>query len=58
MDLEDASFDKVTSTQTLEYIPAVDAAISECTRIRKGYGELLNISILWDYFRFYAAEEN
>ena len=45
MDLEDASFDTVTSTQTLEYIPAVDAAISESTKIRKGYGELLNISI-------------
>ena len=58
MDLEDGSFNTVTSTQTLEYIPDVDASISECTRIRKGYGELLNISILWDYFRFYAAEEN
>ena len=57
MDLEDASFDTVTSTQTLEYIPDVDAAISECTRILKGYGELLNISILWDHFRFYGAEE-
>ena len=46
MDLEDASFDTVTSTQTLEYIPNVDAALSECTRILKGYGEFLNISIL------------
>ena len=35
MDLEDASFDTVTSTQTLEYIPDVDAAISECTRTVK-----------------------
>ena len=57
MDSEDASFDKVTSTQTLEYIPDVDAAISECTRILKGYGEFLNISILWDHFRFFGAEE-
>ena len=57
MDLEDASFDMVTSTQTLEYIPDVDAALSECTRILKSYGEFLNISILWDHFRFYGAEE-
>ena len=57
MDLEDASFDTVTSTQTLEYIPDVDAALSECTRILKGYGEFLNISILWNHFRFFGAEE-
>ena len=57
MDLDDASFDTVTSTQTLEYIPDVEAALSECTRILKGYGEFLNISILWDHFRFYGAEK-
>ena len=57
IELEDASFDTVTSTQTLEYIPDVDAALSECTRILKSYGEFLNVSILWDHFRFYGAEE-
>ena len=57
IDLEDASCDIVTSTQTLEYIPDVDAALSESTRILKGYGEFLNISVLWDHFRFYGAEE-
>ena len=46
MDLDDGSFDTVTATQTLEYIPDVDAALSECTRILKSYGEFLNISIL------------
>ena len=57
MDLDDGSFDTVTATQTLEYIPDVDAALSECTRILKSYGEFLNISILWDHFRFYGVEE-
>ena len=57
MDLDDGSFDTVTATQTLEYIPDVDAALSECTRILKSYGEFLNISILWDHFRFYGGEE-
>ena len=57
MALDDGSFDTVTATQTLEYIPDVDAALSECTRILKSYGEFLNISILWDHFRFYGAEE-
>ena len=57
IDLESANCDVVTSTQTLEYIPDVDAALSECRRLLKSYGEFLNISILWDYFRFYGAEE-
>ena len=57
IDLEDNTCDVVTSTQTLEYIPDVDAALSESTRVLKVNGELVNISILWDHFRFYGAEK-
>lgn len=57
IDLDDASCDIVTSTQTLEYIPTVDAALSECSRILKQYGGFINISILWDHFRFFGAEK-
>ena len=55
--LESASCNVVTSTQTLEYISDIDTALSEFTRLLKSYGEFLNISILWDHFRFYGAEE-
>ena len=57
IDLEDNACDVVTSTQTLEYIADVDAALSESTRVLKVNGELVNISILWDHFRFYGAEK-
>ncbi|GIR32442.1 MAG: hypothetical protein CM15mP45_17380 [Deltaproteobacteria bacterium] len=57
INLEDNTCDVVTSTQTLEYIPDVDAALSESTRVLKSDGELVNISILWDHFRFYGAEK-
>ena len=39
IDLEDNTCDVVTSTQTLEYIPDVDAALSESTRVLKVNGE-------------------
>ena len=39
--IEDASFNMLNSRQTLEYIPNVDAALSECTSIIKGYGGVL-----------------
>ena len=57
IDLEDNSCDVVTSTQTLEYIPDVDAALEESTRVLKTNGEFANISILWEHFRFYGAEK-
>ena len=57
IDLEDNTCDVVTSTQTLEYIPDVDAALSASPRVLKVDGELVNISILWDHFRFYGAEK-
>ena len=55
--LEDASCDAATSTQALEYIPDVDAALTEISRILKPGGAFVNISILWDHFCFHGAEE-
>ena len=54
--LPDDSCDAATSTQALEYIPDVDAALAEITRVLKPRGSLVNVSILWDHFRFYGAE--
>ena len=46
-----------TSTQALEYIPDVDPALDEITRVLKPGGAFVNVSILWDHFKFYGAEE-
>lgn len=54
--LPDGSCDLVTSTQTLEYIPDVNTALDECVRLMGVKSEFINISILWDYFKFYGAE--
>ena len=54
--LPDDSCDAATSTQALEYIPDVDAALDEITRVLKPGGNLVNVSILWDHFRFYGAD--
>ncbi len=56
-DLQDESCDSATSTQALEYIPNVDAALDEITRIIKPGGAFVNISILWDHFKFFGADE-
>ena len=45
-----------TSTQALEYIPDVDISLDEITRILKPGGAFVNVSILWDHFKFYGAE--
>ena len=42
-DLQDESCDSATSTQALEYIPNVDAALDEITRIIKPGGAFVNI---------------
>ena len=55
--LQDKSCDSATSTQALEYIPNVDAALDEITRIIKPGGAFVNISILWDHFKFFGADE-
>ena len=49
--------DLATSTQALEYIPDVDSALDEITRVLKPGGAFVNVSILWDHFKFYGAEE-
>ena len=55
--LEDVSCDIVTSTQAYEYVKDVDKALSESSRVLKPGGAFVNVSILWDYFRFHGAEE-
>ena len=55
--LQDKSCDSATSTQALEYIPNVDAALDEITRIIKPGGAFVNISILWDHFKFFGANK-
>jgi len=55
--LPDDCCDAATSTQALEYILDVDGALSEIQRVLKPGGSLVNISILWDHFRFHGAEE-
>ena len=49
--------DSATSTQALEYSPDVDSALDEITRVLKPGGAFVNVSILWDHFKFYGAEE-
>ena len=56
-DLQDESCDSATSTQALEYIPNVDAALDEITRVMKTGGAFVNISILWDHFKFFGADK-
>jgi SAM-dependent methyltransferase len=46
-----------TSTQALEYIPDVDKALDEITSILKSGGAFVNISILWDHFKFNGADQ-
>ena len=55
--LDDDICDAATSTQALEYISDVDAALAEITRVLKPGGAFVNISILWDHFRFHGAAE-
>jgi arsenite methyltransferase len=53
---EDASFDCLASIQMLEYVPDVDAAISEARRVLKSGGKAALVSVLWDHWRFHGAE--
>ena len=47
----------VTSTQALEYVPDVEPALDEITRILKPGGAFVNVSILWDHLKFHGADE-
>tara|TARA_Y100000591_G_scaffold292964_1_gene280560 strand:+ start:1822 stop:2592 length:771 start_codon:yes stop_codon:yes gene_type:complete len=55
--IEDKFCDRITSTQTLEYIKDIDSSLKELKRISKKNSKFVNISILWDYFRFYGPEK-
>ena len=56
-ELQSDCCNSVTSTQALEYIPDVDLALDEITRVLKPGGAFVNVSILWDHFKFYGADE-
>tara|TARA_E500000081_G_scaffold37612_1_gene41061 strand:- start:135 stop:905 length:771 start_codon:yes stop_codon:yes gene_type:complete len=58
INLEKNSCDAVASAQTFEYIEDVDESIEEVARILKPSSIFANISILWDYYKFYGAEDN
>ncbi len=57
INVNDSSCDKITATQTLEYIEDIDTSLIEIKRISKTNSKFVNVSILWDYFRFYGPEK-
>ena len=57
IDMDDASCDSITSTQTLKYIEDVDAALNEIRRLLKNHSRFVNISTLWDYFGFHGPDK-
>ena len=56
MPFDDASFDRLASIQTLEYVPDVDAALGEARRVLKPGGRAALVSVLWDHWRFHGAD--
>ena len=57
INIENNYCDRVTATQTLEYIKDIDLSLNELKRISKKKSKFINVSILWDYFRFYGPEK-
>ena len=57
IDLESESVDAVASIQTFEYIDDIDEALTEIKRLLKPRAKFLNISTLWDYYRFHGPEK-
>ena len=57
IDLESDSIDAVASIQTFEYINDIDEALIEIKRLLKQQAKFLNISTLWDYYRFHGPEK-
>ena len=57
VDLENHSCDAICSVQTFEYIDNVDDSIKELTRLLKPSSIFVNISILWEYYKFFGADE-
>lgn len=56
LQLDDHSFDGVSSIQVLEYISAIDEALREIRRMMKRGGRAAFLSVLWDTFRFHGAD--
>ena len=57
IELKAKSCDSVTSIQTLEYIKNLDSTLAEITRILRSNSIFINVSVLWDHFKFYGPEE-
>jgi ubiquinone/menaquinone biosynthesis C-methylase UbiE len=57
IDLPDASCDAIASIQTLDYIEDVDTTLDEVVRLLKPRSSFVNVSVLWDHFKFHGADE-
>jgi len=57
IDIDNKFCNRVTATQTLEYIEDIDKSLIELKRISKKNSKFVNVSILWDYFKFYGPEK-
>ena len=57
IDLAAKSCDAVASIQTLEYIENLDSTLEEITRVLKNNSMFINVSVLWDHFKFHGPEE-
>ena len=57
INIEPNSCDAVTFTQTLEYIDNVDEALFAAKRLQKPMSIFVNVSTLWDFFRFHGPEK-
>ncbi len=57
IDLPDASCDGIASIQTLDYIEDVGATLAEVGRLLKPRSSFVNVSVLWDHFKFHGADE-
>ena len=55
--LANESCDAIASIQTLDYIDDVDAALAEVARLLKPKSNFVNVSVLWDNFKFHGADE-
>ena len=55
--LESNSCNIATSTQTFEYVKDIDSSLNETTRLLASNGQFANVSILWDHFKFFGAED-
>ena len=57
IELATKSCDSVASIQTLEYIKDLDPTLQEITRVLKNNSMFINVSVLWDHFKFHGPEE-